>query len=50
MMSHADLLRALESHDPEQAEKAMREHLRTSRGLVEHLFRPGPGPLPRQEI
>ena len=50
MMSHADLLRALESHDPEQAEKAMRNHLRTSRQLVQNLFQPGPGPLLRQEI
>jgi DNA-binding GntR family transcriptional regulator len=50
MMSHADLLRALESHDPEQAEKAMREHLRTSCQLVQHLFGPRTRPLPRQEI
>jgi DNA-binding GntR family transcriptional regulator len=50
MMSHADLLAALEEHDPEQAEKAMREHLRTSRQLVQSLFQDRTGPLFRQEI
>ena len=50
MMSHADLLAALERHDPERAEKAMREHLRTSRQLVQFLFQDRPGSLFRQEI
>jgi len=38
MLSHSDLLAALESKDPELAEKAMREHLRTSRHMVQRLF------------
>lgn len=38
MMSHSDLLAALEAHDPEHAEKAMRQHLQTSRQLVQSLF------------
>jgi DNA-binding GntR family transcriptional regulator len=38
MMSHSDLLEALEDHDPERAEKAMRDHLLTSRQLVQSLF------------
>lgn len=38
MLSHSDLLAALESKDPELAEKAMREHLRTSRHMVRLLF------------
>lgn len=38
MLSHSDLLTALESKDPELAEKAMREHLRTSRHMVRRLF------------
>jgi DNA-binding GntR family transcriptional regulator len=50
MISHADLLRALESRNPEQAEKAMRNHLRTSRQLVQVLFQDGTGPLARQEM
>jgi DNA-binding GntR family transcriptional regulator len=34
MISHASLLAALEAHDAEQAEKAMREHLAASRQLL----------------
>ncbi len=35
MLSHMDLMTALESRDPEQAEKAMRQHLHASRQLVQ---------------
>lgn len=38
MLTHADLIAALESRDPELAEKAMREHLNASRQLVKSLF------------
>ena len=38
MLSHADLLAALEGHDPVKAEQAMRNHLQTSRQLVQLLF------------
>jgi DNA-binding GntR family transcriptional regulator len=38
MLSHADLLAALEGHDPAKAEQAMRNHLQTSRQLVQLLF------------
>ncbi|HEV7847756.1 MAG TPA: GntR family transcriptional regulator [Mycetocola sp.] len=38
MLSHAELFDALESHDPVRAEKAMREHLQSSRQLVQLLF------------
>jgi DNA-binding GntR family transcriptional regulator len=38
MISHADLLNALETKDPELAEKAMRTHLQSSRQLVQLLF------------
>lgn len=38
MLSHADLLAALESNDPIEAEKAMRDHLQSSRQLVQLLF------------
>ncbi|TFD67735.1 GntR family transcriptional regulator [Cryobacterium ruanii] len=38
MLSHADLLSALESRDPSRAEAAMRDHLTTSRQLVQILF------------
>jgi DNA-binding GntR family transcriptional regulator len=34
MISHGSLLGALEKHDPEHAEKAMREHLDASRQLL----------------
>lgn len=34
MISHADLLRALEAGDPEAAEAAMREHIARSRALL----------------
>jgi DNA-binding GntR family transcriptional regulator len=34
MISHANLLAAVEAHDAEQAEKAMREHLAASRQLL----------------
>lgn len=35
MISHADLLAALEMHDPDGAEKAMRHHLVASRQLLQ---------------
>lgn len=38
MLSHADLLVALENRDSEGAEKAMRDHLQSSRQLVQLLF------------
>lgn len=38
MISHTDLLAALEAHDSEQAEKAMREHLAASRQLLHASF------------
>lgn len=38
MLSHSSLLTALESHDPVEAERAMREHLQSSRQLVQLLF------------
>jgi DNA-binding GntR family transcriptional regulator len=38
MLSHAGLLAALESNDPIEAEKAMRDHLQSSRQLVQLLF------------
>jgi DNA-binding GntR family transcriptional regulator len=38
MISHASLLAALEAHDAEQAEKAMREHLVASRQLLHASF------------
>lgn len=38
MLSHAELMAALESHDPAQAESAMRRHLQSSRQLVTLLF------------
>jgi GntR family transcriptional regulator, rspAB operon transcriptional repressor len=38
MLSHAELLAALEDHDPAKAEQAMRNHLQTSRQLVQLLF------------
>ncbi len=38
MLSHVDLLVALESHDPARAELAMRSHLQSSRQLVQLLF------------
>lgn len=38
MLSHSDLLVALESRAPEEAEKAMRQHLHASRQLVQSLF------------
>jgi DNA-binding GntR family transcriptional regulator len=38
MISHGSLLGALEAHDPEQAEKAMREHLAASRQLLHASF------------
>jgi DNA-binding FadR family transcriptional regulator len=34
MINHGSLLAALEAHDPEQADKAMREHLVASRQLL----------------
>jgi DNA-binding GntR family transcriptional regulator len=38
MISHAPLLAALEAHDAEQAEQAMREHLAASRQLLYAAF------------
>jgi DNA-binding GntR family transcriptional regulator len=38
MISHADLLAALEAHDSERAEQAMREHLAASRQLLHAAF------------
>lgn len=38
MLSHSELLGALESHAPEEAERAMRQHLHASRQLVQSLF------------
>lgn len=38
MLSHADLLAALEARDPEAAETAMREHIRSSRELLQGVF------------
>jgi DNA-binding GntR family transcriptional regulator len=38
MMSHSDLVSALEAHDPELAAKAMREHLDASLMLVKSSF------------
>ncbi|HWD95871.1 MAG TPA: GntR family transcriptional regulator [Acidimicrobiales bacterium] len=38
MLSHANLISAFESRDPLKAEEAMREHLESSRQLVQLLF------------
>jgi len=38
MLSHKDLLEALESRDPEAAERAMREHIFASRQLLQAVF------------
>jgi DNA-binding FadR family transcriptional regulator len=38
MITHADLLAALDDHSPEQAEKAMREHIAASRQLLQASF------------
>jgi DNA-binding GntR family transcriptional regulator len=38
MLPHAELLAALESRDPEMAERAMREHIGSSRQLLQSLF------------
>lgn len=38
MLSHGDLLAALEAHDPEAAERAMRSHIGASRQLLEAAF------------
>ncbi len=38
MLSHADLLRALEERDPEAAQKAMRDHIVASRQLLQSAF------------
>ncbi len=38
MLSHAELIEALDAHEPLRAEKAMRDHLRSSRQLVQLLF------------
>jgi DNA-binding GntR family transcriptional regulator len=38
MLPHADLLAAVESRDGDQAERAMREHISASRGMLQSLF------------
>jgi DNA-binding GntR family transcriptional regulator len=38
MLSHADLLAALEARDPVAAEQAMREHIASSRQLLQSAF------------
>jgi DNA-binding GntR family transcriptional regulator len=38
MMSHSRLVEALESHHPEDAARAMRDHLQESRALVQEAF------------
>ncbi len=38
MITHADLLAALEDHDAERAERAMREHIAASRQLLQASF------------
>jgi DNA-binding GntR family transcriptional regulator len=38
MITHADLLVALEAHDPDQAAKAMRAHIVASRQLLQSSF------------
>jgi DNA-binding GntR family transcriptional regulator len=38
MLSHADLLAALEARDPVAAEQAMREHIVSSRQLLQSVF------------
>lgn len=38
MIPHDDLLAALEAHDPERAEQAMREHIAASRQLLQASF------------
>ncbi len=38
MLSHEELLEALELHDPDRAQQAMRRHLQASRQLVQNLF------------
>jgi len=38
MLSHADLLEAIEARDPEAAERAMREHIGSSRELLQDVF------------
>ena len=38
MLSHEELHRAISSHDSEQAELAMREHIGNSRGMIQSLF------------
>lgn len=38
MLSHAELLSAIESRDPARSEEAMRSHLQRSRQLVQLLF------------
>lgn len=38
MMSHSNLVKALEAHHPEDAARAMRGHLQASRALVQEAF------------
>ena len=39
MLSHAELVNAIASHDPEAAEVAMRQHIGVSRGMLQDAFR-----------
>ena len=39
MLSHAELVAAIEAHDAEGAEVAMRQHIGASRGLLQDAFR-----------
>ncbi|SEP96052.1 GntR family transcriptional regulator [Microlunatus flavus] len=39
MLSHAELVTAVQDHDPEAAEHAMRAHLAVSRGTIQDAFR-----------
>jgi DNA-binding GntR family transcriptional regulator len=38
MLPHADLLAGIQSRDADQAERAMREHIAASRGMLQSLF------------
>lgn len=38
MLPHGELLEALEQHDPDRAQQAMRRHLQASRQIVQQLF------------
>jgi DNA-binding GntR family transcriptional regulator len=38
MLSHDDMLAGIHSRDAERAERAMRDHITASRGLLQALF------------